>query len=63
VASWNAMILGYAQSELVDEALSLSHQMQLAGLKPNLTTWTGMMDGYVDIGINDQRYKIHRTCN
>lgn len=58
VVSWNAMILGYAQSGQVDEALSLFHQMQLAGLKPDSTTWNAMIDGYASSGLNDEALKF-----
>eukprot|EP01018_Ginkgo_biloba_P018692 Gb_36085 [translate_table: standard] len=38
VVSWNAMIAGYAQSGHADEALTLYHEMQLAGMTANSVT-------------------------
>eukprot|EP01018_Ginkgo_biloba_P008748 Gb_09146 [translate_table: standard] len=36
--SWNTMIAGYAQNGHCNEALNLFHDMQLAGMKPDLVT-------------------------
>jgi pentatricopeptide repeat protein len=38
VVSWTVVISGYAKHGLSDEALTLFHQMQLAGVKPNSIT-------------------------
>jgi pentatricopeptide repeat protein len=43
VVSWNAMISGCAQNGYYDEAWKLFGQMQLVGVKPNLTTWNLMI--------------------
>ncbi|XP_057873115.2 pentatricopeptide repeat-containing protein At2g33680-like [Cryptomeria japonica] len=39
VVSWIAIISGYAQNGLVEEALETFKKMQLAGIKPNCTTF------------------------
>ncbi|KAH9288065.1 hypothetical protein KI387_032182, partial [Taxus chinensis] len=39
VISWNAMVAGYAQNGFAEMALEAFKQMQLAGLKPNSTTF------------------------
>eukprot|EP01018_Ginkgo_biloba_P018600 Gb_04680 [translate_table: standard] len=45
VVSWSAMIVGYAQNGHSIEALTLCHQMQLAGTKPCLVTMRcGLME-------------------
>eukprot|EP00249_Psilotum_nudum_P001727 c14375_g1_i2 orf=138-1109(+) len=44
VASWNAMISGYAQYGHSDEAFELFQQMQCEGLKPNRITFLSLLN-------------------
>eukprot|EP01018_Ginkgo_biloba_P030290 Gb_23127 [translate_table: standard] len=43
IVSWTAMIAGYAQNGRFNEALTLFHQMQLAGIKPNSITMVSVL--------------------
>eukprot|EP01018_Ginkgo_biloba_P030408 Gb_26155 [translate_table: standard] len=43
VVSWTAMIAGYAQNGLANEALKVFREMQVAGMKPNLMTITSVL--------------------
>jgi len=47
VVSWNAMIVGYAQNGFVEKALEILKKMQLAGVKPNSTTFASIFPAYV----------------
>ncbi|XP_057858097.2 pentatricopeptide repeat-containing protein At2g13600-like isoform X2 [Cryptomeria japonica] len=50
VISWNAMIAGYAQNGFVEKALETFHQMQLAGVKPNSTTYASIFPACAKMG-------------
>jgi pentatricopeptide repeat protein len=43
VISWNSMIAGYTQNGLANEALSIFHEMQLSGTKPNAVTMVSVV--------------------
>ncbi|XP_057848095.2 pentatricopeptide repeat-containing protein At3g09040, mitochondrial [Cryptomeria japonica] len=43
VVSWNVMIVGYSQNEFFDKALEFFKQMQLAGVKPNSSTYASIL--------------------
>eukprot|EP01018_Ginkgo_biloba_P038898 Gb_11523 [translate_table: standard] len=58
VVSWNAMIAGYAQNGQFDDALKLSHEMKLAGIKPNTITQNAMIGGYAQNGHVDEALKL-----
>eukprot|EP00250_Pteridium_aquilinum_P021358 c25097_g1_i1 orf=225-1793(+) len=43
VVSWSALIMGHAHHEFYKEALMLFHQMQGGGIRPNATTYVGIL--------------------
>eukprot|EP01018_Ginkgo_biloba_P030434 Gb_10709 [translate_table: standard] len=43
VVSWSSMIAGYVQNEQANEALTLFHQMQIAGITPDLVTMVNVL--------------------
>ncbi|XP_057837804.1 pentatricopeptide repeat-containing protein At3g09040, mitochondrial-like [Cryptomeria japonica] len=59
--SWNAMIAGYAQNGLVEKALETLKQMQLAGLKPNCTTFASILPACAKMGALEQGISIHQS--
>eukprot|EP01018_Ginkgo_biloba_P031528 Gb_16955 [translate_table: standard] len=54
VASWNAMIAGYAQHGFGEEAIHLFEQMLLAGMKPNQITFVVVLSGCSHAGLLDE---------
>ncbi|XP_059067251.1 pentatricopeptide repeat-containing protein At2g03880, mitochondrial-like [Cryptomeria japonica] len=61
VFSWNAMILGYAQNELVEKALKTFKQMQLAGVKPDSTTFANILSACAKMGALELGMAIHQS--
>ncbi|XP_059067792.1 pentatricopeptide repeat-containing protein At3g53360, mitochondrial-like [Cryptomeria japonica] len=60
VASWTAIIAGYAQIGLVEEALEILKQMQLAGIKPNSSVFASILSACVKHGVMEIGMEIHR---
>eukprot|EP01018_Ginkgo_biloba_P028329 Gb_03597 [translate_table: standard] len=58
VASWNAMIAGYAQIGLGHEAMKLFNQMQMARLEPDVISWTAIIAGYVQNGYDEEAFNL-----
>ncbi|KAJ7549908.1 hypothetical protein O6H91_07G074400 [Diphasiastrum complanatum] len=54
VVSWTAMIAGYAQNGLAQEALALFEQMQKEGTKPNEVTYVSVLSACAHSGLVDQ---------
>ncbi|XP_057873045.2 pentatricopeptide repeat-containing protein At3g24000, mitochondrial-like [Cryptomeria japonica] len=61
VISWNAMIAGYAQNGSVEKALETFKQMQLAGVKPNSTTFASILPACAKMGALEQGMDIHQS--
>ncbi|XP_057837805.2 pentatricopeptide repeat-containing protein At4g18520, chloroplastic-like [Cryptomeria japonica] len=61
VISWNAMIAGYAQNRFVERALETFNQMQLAGIKPNSTTFATILPACAKKGALEQGMEIHQS--
>jgi pentatricopeptide repeat protein len=59
VVSWNAMIAGYAQNGLADEAFTLFHQMQSSDVKPNSVTVVSVLLACSHLGALKQGKLIH----
>eukprot|EP01018_Ginkgo_biloba_P034627 Gb_37255 [translate_table: standard] len=59
VVSWNVMIAGYAQNGQGEQALELFHQMQLAGVKPNSTTFAIVLPVCANLADLEQGKKVH----
>ncbi|XP_057862773.2 pentatricopeptide repeat-containing protein At2g13600 [Cryptomeria japonica] len=58
--SWTVMIAGYAQNGFVQKALETFKQMQLAGVKPDSTTFSSLLPACTKIGALDQGMKLHQ---
>ncbi|XP_057837809.2 pentatricopeptide repeat-containing protein At1g11290, chloroplastic-like [Cryptomeria japonica] len=61
VISWTTMIAGYAQNGYVEKALETFKQMQLAGVKPNSTTFANIFPACAKIGVVEQGMDIHQS--
>eukprot|EP01018_Ginkgo_biloba_P013574 Gb_33693 [translate_table: standard] len=59
LVSWNAMVAGYAQNGYSEEALQLFQQMQLAGVKPNSTTFVSVLPACANLAALEQGKQIH----
>eukprot|EP01018_Ginkgo_biloba_P002102 Gb_06089 [translate_table: standard] len=59
VVSWTSMIAGYAQNGHGEEALKLFRQMQLAGVKPNMKTFTSVLPACANLAALEQGMEIH----
>eukprot|EP01018_Ginkgo_biloba_P020809 Gb_00201 [translate_table: standard] len=59
VASWTAMIAGYAQNGYANEALILLNQMQLLDLKPNSVTIVSVLPACAQLVALQQGKSIH----
>ncbi|XP_022730063.1 pentatricopeptide repeat-containing protein At2g34400-like [Durio zibethinus] len=53
VVTWNAMITGYAQNGMSDEAIKLFNGMKDAGVKPDKITLVGVLSACASIGALD----------
>ncbi|KAH9310403.1 hypothetical protein KI387_025438 [Taxus chinensis] len=60
VVSWNAMIVGYAQNGCVEKAVETFKQMQFSGIKPNSTTFAGVLPACAKMGALHQGMDIHK---
>ncbi|XP_057865818.1 pentatricopeptide repeat-containing protein At2g13600 isoform X2 [Cryptomeria japonica] len=61
VISWNAMIGGYAQNGIVEKAFETFEQMQLAGVKPDSTTFASILPVCAKMGALEHGLDIHRS--
>ncbi|XP_057873023.2 pentatricopeptide repeat-containing protein At4g30700-like [Cryptomeria japonica] len=61
VVSWNAMIAGYAQNGFFEMALKVFKQMQLAGVKPDLTTFASILPACAKLGALELGMDIHQS--
>ncbi|GKV42098.1 hypothetical protein SLEP1_g49540 [Rubroshorea leprosula] len=50
LASWNAMISGYTQNGLTEEAISLFQHMQMSEISPNPVTVTSILSACAQLG-------------
>ncbi|CAI0394663.1 unnamed protein product [Linum tenue] len=50
LASWNAMISGYAQNGLTEAAVSLFQEMQMSNVSPNPVTITSILSACAQLG-------------
>eukprot|EP01018_Ginkgo_biloba_P038688 Gb_02864 [translate_table: standard] len=57
--SWNAMISGYAQNGHANEALTLFHQMLLAGVTPDTVTMGSILQSCAHLGALHEGKLIH----
>jgi pentatricopeptide repeat protein len=53
VVSWNALIDGYVQQGLVDEAILLCGRMKRDGVSPDFVTFVSILKGCTDLKCND----------
>eukprot|EP01018_Ginkgo_biloba_P020732 Gb_18359 [translate_table: standard] len=59
VVSWNAMIAGYAQNEHANDALTLFHQLQLAGVTPDSFTVVSVLQACAYLEVLEQGKWVH----
>ncbi|KAL2318288.1 hypothetical protein Fmac_032164 [Flemingia macrophylla] len=59
IVTWNAMILGYAQNGLVNEALNLFCMMQSHDIKPDSFTLVSVITALADLSVTRQAKWIH----
>eukprot|EP01018_Ginkgo_biloba_P013180 Gb_21047 [translate_table: standard] len=59
VVSWTTMIAGYVQNGQSVEALKLFQQMQLAGVKPNSSTFVSVLPACSNLAALEQGMEIH----
>eukprot|EP01018_Ginkgo_biloba_P002101 Gb_06088 [translate_table: standard] len=59
VISWTSLIAGYAQNGLGEDALKLFRRMQLAGVKPNLMTFTSLLPACANLAALEKGMEIH----
>lgn len=60
VASWNAMIAGYAKAGDPDGALCLFEQMPEGGIGKSVITWTSVISGYAQANRPSEAISIFR---
>ncbi|XP_057860968.1 pentatricopeptide repeat-containing protein At3g63370, chloroplastic-like [Cryptomeria japonica] len=61
VISWTAMIVGHAQNAFFQNALQTFKQMQLAGEKPNSTTFASILPVCAEMGALEQGMILHQS--
>ncbi|XP_057854720.2 pentatricopeptide repeat-containing protein At2g13600 [Cryptomeria japonica] len=61
VVSWTAIIVGYAQNGFSEKALETFEQMQLAGIKPDCTTFASILPVCAKMGALEQGINIHQS--
>ncbi|KAH9310398.1 hypothetical protein KI387_025433 [Taxus chinensis] len=61
VVSWTGMIAGYAQNGFVEIALETYKQMQLAGVKPDSTTFASILPACAKMGALEQGVDMHQS--
>ncbi|XP_058082380.1 pentatricopeptide repeat-containing protein At1g08070, chloroplastic-like [Magnolia sinica] len=59
VVSWNAMITGYVQSRMPEEAIQLFYQMRENSVKPNEITMANMLSACASLGALELGREIH----
>eukprot|EP00253_Pinus_taeda_P035258 PITA_35258 len=59
VVTWNAMIAGYAQNGHAAKALTLFHEMQLAGVQPNSVAMTCVLSACAHLAALQEGKRIH----
>ncbi|XP_059076511.1 pentatricopeptide repeat-containing protein At2g13600-like [Cryptomeria japonica] len=60
VVSWNAIIAGCLQNGFFDEALEIFRNMQLAGVKPDSSTFARILPACSKLGALEQGMEIHQ---
>ncbi|KAM0943250.1 putative tetratricopeptide-like helical domain superfamily [Dioscorea sansibarensis] len=68
VVVWNAMITGYAQNGLSDEAIKVFHAMQEARVEPDKITMVGVLSacaavGALDLGVWLDKYAFRKDLH
>ncbi|XP_059635782.1 pentatricopeptide repeat-containing protein At4g30700 [Cornus florida] len=63
LASWNAMISGYAQNGLTETAISLFREMQMLHIRPNPVTVTSILSACAQLGAISLGKWVHDLIN
>lgn len=61
VVTWNALLAGYAQSEIGEEALTCFEDMKMEGFSPDVITYDSMLRACGSIGAAEKGQEIHAT--
>ncbi|XP_059067791.1 pentatricopeptide repeat-containing protein At3g02330, mitochondrial-like [Cryptomeria japonica] len=61
VASWNAMIVGYAQNGLLDKSLDYFKKMRMADEKPESSTFACILPVCAKLGALEQGMEFHQN--
>ncbi|XP_057829048.1 pentatricopeptide repeat-containing protein At2g42920, chloroplastic [Cryptomeria japonica] len=56
VVSWNAMVAEYSQNVFVENPFETLKEMQLAGVKPDSTTFTSVLPACTQLGTLEEGY-------
>ncbi|XP_059067325.1 pentatricopeptide repeat-containing protein At2g13600-like isoform X2 [Cryptomeria japonica] len=59
VISWTTMIAGYTQNGHADKALEMFNGMQVAGVKPNSSTFASILTSCAKMGALEQGMEVH----
>lgn len=57
------MVAGYSQNGFVEKALETFKEMQLAGVKPDSTTFASVLPACAQMGTLEQGMEIHLSNN
>lgn len=63
LVAMNAVVSGYAQQGLPNEALSLVENMKLMGVNPNVVTWNALISGFAQKCDREMVSEIFRLMN
>jgi pentatricopeptide repeat protein len=62
VVSWSAIVAGYAKNGFFEDALEAFKKMQLAGYRPNPTTFVSILPACAKMGALEQGMDIHQIA-
>lgn len=57
--AWKALIMGYAEHGLGDEAMACFRQMQLKGVSPDIVLWNSVILGYAEQRQSDKAFNVY----
>ncbi|XP_057869036.2 pentatricopeptide repeat-containing protein At1g08070, chloroplastic isoform X2 [Cryptomeria japonica] len=60
IVSWNTMVVGYVQNGLVNKAVEVYKQMQLASVMPDEATFASILPACAKIGALEQGMEFHQ---
>ncbi|XP_057848023.2 pentatricopeptide repeat-containing protein At2g03880, mitochondrial isoform X2 [Cryptomeria japonica] len=60
VVTWSVIIAGYAQNGLVEKALEMFKEMQVAGVEADISTFTSILPACAKLGVLEQGMEVHK---